>query len=88
MYLLLASILFVCALISLLFPQTINVLSAQQKARMNPRKVGLTACIGLTIPAVVLLAFYWSGVEHELIPIFVVIPCAIGTAVAIQVVAK
>lgn len=88
MYLLLASILFVCALISLLFPQTINVLSAQQKTRMNPRKVGLTACIGLTIPAVVLLAFYWSGVEHELIPIFVVIPCAIGTAVAIQVVAK
>ncbi len=88
MYLLLASILFVCALISLLFPQTINVLSAQQKKRMNPRKVGLTACIGLTIPAVVLLAFYWSGVEHELIPIFVVIPCAIGTAVAIQVVAK
>lgn len=88
MYLILASILFVCAVVSLLFPQTINVLSEQQKKRMNPRKVGLTAFIGLTIPAVILLAFYWSGIEHELLPIFVVIPCAIGTAAAIQIVTK
>ena len=55
---------------------------------MNRRKVGVTACIGLMIPAAILLVFHFSGIEGELIPIFVVIPCAIGTAIAIQIAAK
>ena len=55
---------------------------------MDRRKVGVTACIGVMIPAVILLVFHFSGIEDELIPMFVVIPCAIGTAIAIQIAAK
>lgn len=88
MLLVLAILLFAIALLCLFFPQLINVLSEQQKRRMDRRKVGVTACIGLMIPAVILLVFHFSGIEGELIPMFVVIPCAIGTAIAIQIVAK
>ena len=88
MFLILALLLIACALLCLFFPQFINVLSEQQKRRMNRRKVGLAACIGLMIPAVILLVFHFSGIEGELIPMFVVIPCAIGTAIAIQIAAK
>ena len=88
MFLIIAILLTACALLCLICPQFINVLSEQQKRRMDRRKVGVTACIGLMIPAVILLVFHFSGIEGELIPMFVVIPCAIGTAIAIQIVAK
>lgn len=88
MYLITAIILFVAAVLCFVFPQCINVLSAQQKKQMNRRKVGVAALIGLSIPAVLLLVFHCCGIYHELLAPLVVIPCAIGTAVAIQIVAK
>ena len=87
-YLLGAVILAVCACLSFFFPQLLNVLTKEQKRRMDRRKVGLIAFIGLMTPAVILFIFYACGVEHELIPPLVVIPFAIGTAVAVQLVVK
>lgn len=55
---------------------------------MNRRKVGRIAFVGLMSPAVILFALCLGGVEYELVPMFVVIPFAIGTAAAIQMAAK
>lgn len=74
MYLVTAVILALCACLTGAFPQLINGLSAAQKQRMDRRKVGRIAFVGLMTPAVVLLILYLCGVEHELIPPAVVIP--------------
>lgn len=83
-----AVILAICACITLFYPQSINVLSEEQKRRMDRRKAGRIAFVGLMSPAVILFALYLGGVEHELVPMFVVIPFAIGTAAAIQMAIK
>ena len=83
-----AIILAACACLSYFCPQSLNVLTKEQKRRMDRRKVGLVAFVGLMIPAVILFVLYCCGVQHELIPIFVVVPFAIGTAVAVQLVVK
>lgn len=85
MYLVTAIILALCACLTGAFPQLINGLSAAQKHRMDRRKVGRIAFVGLMTPAVILLVLYLNGVEHELVPPLVVIPFAIGTAAAIQI---
>ena len=87
-YLLGAVILAACACLSFFYPQLLNVLTQEQKQRMNRRKVGLIAFIGLMTPAVILFILYLCGVDHELIPPLVVIPFAIGTAVAVQLAVK
>ena len=87
-YLLGAVILAVCACLSFFYPQVLNVLTKEQKRRMDRRKVGLIAFVGLMTPAVILFIFYLCGVTSELIPPLVVIPFAIGTAVAVQLVVK
>lgn len=87
-YLLGAVILAVCACLSFFYPQLLNVLTKEQKKRMDRRKVGLIAFVGLMTPAVILFIFYLCGVHHELIPPLVVIPFAIGTAVAVQLAVK
>lgn len=85
LYLTTAVILAVCACITLLYPQSLNVLSEEQKRRMDRRKVGRIAFVGLMVPAVILFALYLGGVKHELVPMFIVIPFAIGTAAVIQI---
>lgn len=85
---LIAVILAATACLTLFFPQLINVLSEEQKHRMDRRKVGRIAFVGLMTPAVILLVLYLSGVDHELVPPLVCIPFAIGTAAAIQMVVK
>lgn len=82
---LIAVILAATACLTLFFPQLINVLSEEQKRRMDCRKVGRIAFVGLMTPAVILLVLYLNGVDHELVPPLVVIPFAIGTAAAIQI---
>lgn len=88
MNLLIAVFLAATAFLTLLFPQLINVLSEEQKRQMDRRKVGRIAFVGLMTPAVILFILYLSGVDHELVPPLVVIPFAIGTAVAIQMAIK
>ena len=83
-YLLTASILALCACLTGAFPQLINGLSAEHKRRMDRRKVGRIAFVGLMMPALILLVLYGCGVDHDLIPPVVCIPFALGTAVAIQ----
>lgn len=82
--LLMAGILAVCAVLVRLRPQWINVLSDEDRKRMEPGKTGRVAFWGLMLTALVLLVLYAVGVRHELVPIFVVAPGAIITATLIQ----
>lgn len=82
--LVMAVILALSAVAVLLFPQLVNVLSEEEKKRMNRRKVAWIAFVGLMTPALILFGLFLSGVDGELVSGFIVFPFAIGTAVAIQ----
>ncbi len=82
--LLMAGILAVCAVLVRFRPQWINVLSEEDRKRMDPEKTGRVAFWGLMLTALVLFVLYAVGVRHELVPIFVVVPSAIITATLIQ----
>ncbi len=84
MMLFLAGIIAICAVVALLKPNTINVLSEADREKMNPKKTGRAAFWGLMTTALVLVVLYVIGIRHELVPIFVVIPGALITAALIQ----
>ena len=82
--LLVASIIISCAILVLLRPDLINVLSEADRKKMNPKKTGRAAFWGMMITALILVILYILGIRNELVPMFVGIPGAIITAALIQ----
>ena len=82
--LLVASIIISCAVLVLLRPDLINVLSEADRKKMNPKKTGRAAFWGLMITALTMIILYIVGIRNELVPMFVGIPGAILTAALIQ----
>lgn len=84
MILFLACIIAACAVVTLLKPSSINVLSEDDRKKMNPKKIGRIAFWGLMTTALILVVLYIAGIRNELAPIFVCIPGVLITAVLIQ----
>ena len=82
--LLVASIIISCAVLVLLRPNLINVLSEADRKKMNPKKTGRAAFWGLMVTALTMIILYIVGIRNELVPMFVGIPGAIITAALIQ----
>ena len=82
--LLLASIIAICAIVVLLKPNSINVLSESDRKKMDSKRTGRIAFWGLIITALILVLLYILGIRNELVPIFVCIPSVIITAALIQ----
>ena len=82
--LLLASIIAIWAVVVLLKPNSINVLSESDRKKMDSKRTGRIAFWGLIITALILVLLYILGIRNELVPIFVCIPSVIITAALIQ----
>ena len=82
--LLIASIIALCAVLVLLRPDLINVLSEADRKKMNPKKTGRAAFWGLMVTALTMIILYIVGIRNELVHMFVGIPGAILTATLIQ----
>ena len=82
--LLVASIIISCAVLVLLRPDLINVLSEADRKKMNPKKTGRAAFWGLMVTALTMIILYIVGIRNELVPMFVGIPGTILTATLIQ----
>ena len=82
--LLVAGIIISCAVLVLLRPDLINVLSEADRKKMNPKKTGRAAFWGLMVTALTMIILYIVGIRNELVPMFVGIPGAILTATLIQ----
>ena len=82
--LLVASIIILCAVLVLLRPDLINVLSEADRKKMNPKKTGRAAFWGLMVTALTMIILYIVGIRNELVPMFVGIPGTILTATLIQ----
>ena len=82
--LLIAGIIALCAVLVLLRPDLINVLSEADRKKMNPKKTGRAAFWGLMVTALTMIILYIVGIRNELVPMFVGIPGAILTATLIQ----
>ena len=82
--LLVAGIIISCAVLVLLRPDLINVLSEADRKKMNPKKTGRAAFWGLMVTALTMIILYIVGIRNELVPMFVDIPGAILTATLIQ----
>ena len=82
--LLVASIIISCAVLVLLRPDLINVLSEADRKKMNPKKTGRAAFWGFMVTALTMIILYIVGIRNELVPMFVGIPGAILTAALIQ----
>ena len=82
--LLLASIIAICAVVVLLKPNSINVLSESDRKKMESKRTGRIAFWGSIITALILVLLYILGIRNELVPIFVCIPSVIITAALIQ----
>ena len=82
--LLLASIIAIWAVVVLLKPNSINVLSESDRKKMDSKRTGRIAFWGLIITALILVLLYILGIRNELVPIFVCIPSVIITDALIQ----
>ena len=82
--LLLACIIAICAVVVLLKPNSINVLSESDRKKMDSKMTGRIAFWGLMITALILVILYILGIRNELVPIFVCIPSVIITVALIQ----
>ena len=82
--LLLACIIAICAVVVLLKPNSINVLSESDRKKMDYKMTGRIAFLGLMITALILVILYILGIRNELVPIFVCIPSVIITVALIQ----
>ena len=82
--LLIAGIIALCAVLVLFRPDLVNVLSEDDRKRMDAKKTGCIAFWGLMTTALILVALWFCGIRNELVPMFVGIPGAIITAALIQ----
>ena len=81
--LLVAGIIALSAVLVLLRPDLINVLSETDRKKMDSKRTGRIAFWGLIITALILVLLYILGIRNELVPIFVCIPSVIITAALI-----
>ena len=79
-----AGIIALSAVLVLLRPDLINVLSESDRKKMNPKRTGRVAFWGLMATALTMIILYIVGIRNELVPIFIGIPGAIITAALIQ----
>ena len=79
-----AGIIALSAVLVLLRPDLINVLSEADRKKINPKKTGRAAVWGLMTTALTMILLYIVGIRNELVPMFVGIPGAILTATLIQ----
>ena len=79
-----AGIIALSAVLGLLRPALINVLSEADRIKINPKKTGRVAFWGLMATALTMIILYIVGIRNELVPIFIGIPGAIITAALIQ----
>ena len=82
--LLVAGIIALSAVLVLLRPDLINVLSETDRKKMDSKRTGRIAFGGLIITALILVLLYILGIRNELVPIFVCMPSVIITAALIQ----
>ena len=82
--LLIACIIAICAVVVLLKPNSINVLSESDRKKMDSKMTGRIAFWGLMITALILVILYILGIRNELVPIFVCILSVIITVALIQ----
>lgn len=82
--LLIAGIIALCAVWVRFRPDLINVLSEDDRKRMDAKKTGKVAFWGLTATALTIATLWIVGIRNELMPMFVGIPGAIITAALIQ----
>lgn len=82
--LLAAGIIALCAVLVLFRPDLINVLSENDRKRMDAKRTGRVAFWGLMVTALTMAALWVVGIRNELVPMFVGIPGAIITATLIQ----
>lgn len=82
--LLLAAIIALCAVVVRVRPDLTNVLSDEERKRMDAKRIGRIAFWGLMTTAAILVVLYILGIRNELVPIFVVMPGALITAGLIQ----
>ncbi|MBR1961949.1 MAG: hypothetical protein IKA26_03210 [Alistipes sp.] len=82
--LLIAGIIALCAVLVLFRPDLINVLSEDDRKRIDAKKTGRVAFWGLMTTALILVALWLCGIRNELVPMFVGILGAIITAALIQ----
>ena len=82
--LLVAGIIALSAVLVLLRPDLINVLSENDLKKMNPKKTRRVAFWELMTTALILVVLWLCGIRNELVPMFVGIPGAIITAALIQ----
>lgn len=79
-----AGIIALSAVLVLLRPDLINVLSEADRKKINPKKTGRAAFWGLMVTALTMIILYIVGIRNELVPMFIGIPGAIITAALIQ----
>lgn len=82
--LLAAGIIALCAVLVLFRPDLINVLSKNDRKRMDAKRTGRVAFWGLMSTALTMAALWVVGIRNELVPMLVGIPGAIITATLIQ----
>lgn len=82
--LLIAGVIALCAVLVLFRPALINVLSEDDRKRIDAKKTGRAAFWGLMTTALTMIILYIVGIRNELVPMFVGIPGAILTATLIQ----
>ena len=79
-----AAIIALCAVLVRLNPELINTMSEEERKRMDVKKTGRVAFWELMTTALIMIILYIVGIRNELVPMFVVIPGAILTAIFIQ----
>lgn len=79
-----AGIIALCAVLVLFRPDLINVLSEDDRKRMDAKKTGRVAFGGLMTTALIMVALWFVGIRNEIVPMLVGILGAIVTAALIQ----
>ncbi len=82
-YLITVPIIVVCAFLIRFNPNLVNVLSEEDRRKMDSKKVGRIGFWGMMVTAALLMVCYFAGVP-DIIGMFVVAPGAIITAGLIQ----
>ena len=82
-YLITVPIIVVCAFLIRFNPNLVNVLSEEDRRKMDSKKVGRIGFWGMMVTAALLMICYFAGVP-DIIGMFVVMPGAIITAGLIQ----
>ena len=67
MMLFLAGIIAICAVVALLKPNLINVLSDSDRKKIDPKQIGRITFWGLMTTALILVVLHITGIRNELV---------------------